>query len=135
MADLSRVRSGGSKAVSQEAPKGRTNSCCSRFCEPALNCLAVGEEAFVSDENLVPSSVRNDQRQKFSANRCASHAETRFGGGAGYRIDVSGIFQEQFETDTGAMTTSQKVEGQVAAIWGQIIIEPLKEASAFSDEE
>ena len=61
--------------------------------------------------------------------------EERYGGGAGYRVDVSGIFQEQFESDAGAMTTSQKVEGQVAAIWEQIIIEPLQAASAFDDED
>jgi hypothetical protein len=33
------------------------------------------------------------------------------------------------------MTTSQKVEGQVAAIWEQIIVEPLRSASAFDDED
>jgi transcriptional regulator with XRE-family HTH domain len=59
----------------------------------------------------------------------------RYGGGSGYRVDVSGIFQDQFESDTGAMTTAQKVEGQVGAIWEQIIIEPLRDASAFDDEE
>lgn len=61
--------------------------------------------------------------------------EKRYGGGSGYRIDVSGIFQEQFESDTGAMTTSQKVESQVAAIWEQIIVDPLQSASSFKDEE
>ncbi|MBZ0147437.1 MAG: hypothetical protein K8F62_07825 [Pseudorhodoplanes sp.] len=61
--------------------------------------------------------------------------EKRYGGGAGYRIDVSGIFQEQFESDAGAMTASQKVESQVAAIWEQIIIDPLQSASSFDDEE
>ena len=61
--------------------------------------------------------------------------EKRYGGGSGYRVDVSGIFQEQFESDTGAMTTSQKVESQVAAIWEQIIVEPLQSASSFEDEE
>ena len=61
--------------------------------------------------------------------------EKRYGGGSGYRIDVSGIFQEQFEGDAGAMMTSQKVEGQVAAIWEQIIVEPLLSASSFDDEE
>jgi transcriptional regulator with XRE-family HTH domain len=61
--------------------------------------------------------------------------EKRYGGGTGYRIDVSGIFQEQFESDGGALTTSQKVESQVAAIWSQIIIDPLESAASFQDEE
>jgi transcriptional regulator with XRE-family HTH domain len=61
--------------------------------------------------------------------------EKRYGGGSGYRIDVSGIFQDQFESDAGAMTTSQKVESQVAAIWEQIIVDPLQSASSFEDED
>jgi transcriptional regulator with XRE-family HTH domain len=61
--------------------------------------------------------------------------EKRYGGGSGYRIDVSGIFQEQFESDEGALATSQKVESQVAAIWSQIIIDPLESAASFEDEE
>ena len=64
-----------------------------------------------------------------------ARCEARYGGGAGYRVDVSGIFQEHFESDVGAMTTSLKVEGQVTAIWQQIIIEPLHAASAFNDED
>jgi hypothetical protein len=61
--------------------------------------------------------------------------EKRYGGGAGYRVDLSGIFQEQFESDAGAMTTSQKVEGQVATVWEQIIIDPLKDTAAFNEED
>ena len=51
--------------------------------------------------------------------------ERRYGAGAGYRVDVSGILQDQFESDAGAIATSQKIENQVISIWGQIIIEPL----------
>jgi hypothetical protein len=54
---------------------------------------------------------------------------------SGYRVDVSGIFLDQFENDERALATSQKVENQVAAIWGQIIIEPLESAASFDDEE
>ena len=61
--------------------------------------------------------------------------ERRYGAGAGYRVDVSGIFQQQFETDEGALATTQKVEGQVSAIWSQIIIEPVEQAASFEDEE
>jgi transcriptional regulator with XRE-family HTH domain len=61
--------------------------------------------------------------------------ERRYGGGAGYRVDVSGIFQEQFESEGTAVATSQKVENQVAAIWNQIVIEPLETAASFEDEE
>ena len=61
--------------------------------------------------------------------------ERRYGAGGGYRVDVSGIFQEQFETDEGALATSQKVEQQVAAIWSQIIIDPLESSASFDDEE
>lgn len=61
--------------------------------------------------------------------------EKRYGGGSGYRVDVSSIFQEQFESDEGALATTQKVEGQVSAIWSQIIIEPLEQAAAFEDLE
>lgn len=55
--------------------------------------------------------------------------------GSGYRADVSGIFRDQFETDVGALATTQKVEGQVSAVWSQIIIDPLEQAAAFEDEE
>lgn len=61
--------------------------------------------------------------------------ERRYGGGSGYRIDVSGIFQEHFESDEGAVGTSQKVESQVAAIWRQIVVEPLNNAASFDDQE
>lgn len=61
--------------------------------------------------------------------------EKRYGGGAGYRVDVSGIFQEQFEDDTSAMMASQRVEGQVATVWEQIIIEPLNDATAFNEDD
>lgn len=61
--------------------------------------------------------------------------EARYGGGAGYRVDVSSIFQDQFENDAAATTAAQKTEAQVAAIWEQIVIDPLRESSAFVDEE
>lgn len=61
--------------------------------------------------------------------------EKRYGAGAGYRVDISGIFQEQFETDEGALATSHKVESQVSAIWSQIIIDPLEQAASFDDDE
>jgi transcriptional regulator with XRE-family HTH domain len=61
--------------------------------------------------------------------------ERRYGAGAGYRVDVSGIFGEQFESDERALATTQKVESQVAAIWGQIIIDPLESAASFEDDE
>lgn len=61
--------------------------------------------------------------------------EKRYGAGGGYRVDVSGIFQEEFENDEGALATSQKIEHQVAAIWNQIIVEPLERAASFEDEE
>lgn len=61
--------------------------------------------------------------------------EKRYGEGAGYRVDVSGIFQEQFESDKEAMATSRKVENQIAAIWSQVIVEPLEIAASFDDDE
>jgi transcriptional regulator with XRE-family HTH domain len=61
--------------------------------------------------------------------------EKRYGAGSGYRVDVSSIFQDQFESDEGALATSQKVEHQIAAIWNQIILEPLENAASFDDEE
>ncbi|UFX46111.1 helix-turn-helix domain-containing protein [Bradyrhizobium sp. 41S5] len=61
--------------------------------------------------------------------------EARYGGGAGYRVDVSSIFQDQFENDPAAMTAAQKTEAQVAAVWEQIVIDPLRASSAFVDEE
>jgi hypothetical protein len=59
----------------------------------------------------------------------------RYGGGTGYRVDVSSIFQDQFENDAAAMTAAQKTEAQVAAVWEQIVIDPLRESSAFVNEE
>lgn len=61
--------------------------------------------------------------------------EARYGAGSGYRVDVSAIFLSQFEGDPNAMTAAEKVEAQVAAIWEQIVIDPLLEAAAFEDEE
>jgi hypothetical protein len=61
--------------------------------------------------------------------------EARYGGGTGYRVDVSSIFQDQFENDAAAMTAAQKTEAQVAAVWEQIVIDPLRESSAFVNEE
>ncbi|MGM4998259.1 hypothetical protein AB8A05_05935 [Tardiphaga sp. 538_B7_N1_4] len=61
--------------------------------------------------------------------------EARYGAGSGYRVDVSAIFQAQFEGDPNAMTATEKVEAQVGSIWEQIVIDPLLEAAAFEDEE
>jgi transcriptional regulator with XRE-family HTH domain len=61
--------------------------------------------------------------------------ENRYGGGSGYRVDVSSIFQTSFESDEDALTTLQKVEGQVISIWSQIVVDPLAEAASFEDEE
>jgi hypothetical protein len=61
--------------------------------------------------------------------------ENRYGAGSGYRVDVSGIFQDQFENDEGALATSQKIEHQVNAIWSQLVIEQLEKAASFNDEE
>ena len=59
----------------------------------------------------------------------------RYGAGSGYRVDVSEQFQDHFETDADALATAVKVESQVRALWAQIVIDPLKEASAFSDQQ
>jgi transcriptional regulator with XRE-family HTH domain/polyhydroxyalkanoate synthesis regulator phasin len=59
----------------------------------------------------------------------------RYGEGSGYRIDVSQQFQTHFDTDTDALATARKVENQVKALWLQIVIEALKEASSFAVED
>lgn len=59
----------------------------------------------------------------------------RYGAGGGYRVDVSQEFQDHFDTDTDARATAAKVENQVKALWLQIVVEALIEASSFSEEE
>lgn len=64
-----------------------------------------------------------------------SACNARYGGGGGYRVDVSEEFQEHFETDTNALATARNVEKQVESLWIQIVIDPLKDASSFDDVE
>ena len=52
---------------------------------------------------------------------------------SGYRVDVSEQFQHHFDTNSDALNTAAKVEAQVKALWAQIVIDPLKEASAFDE--
>ncbi|WP_420418008.1 helix-turn-helix domain-containing protein [Pacificispira sp.] len=59
----------------------------------------------------------------------------RYGEGSGYRVDVSQQFQNHFDTDTDALATASKVENQVKALWLQIVIEPLIQASSFEDDK
>jgi transcriptional regulator with XRE-family HTH domain len=59
----------------------------------------------------------------------------RYGGGGGYRIDVSQQFQDHFDTDTDARATAEKVENQVKALWKQIVLDSLVEGSAFEELE
>lgn len=60
--------------------------------------------------------------------------KVRYGAGSGYRVDVSGEFERHFETDKDALATAQKVEGQLAVLWSQIVIEPLKASASFDEE-
>ncbi|WP_377811143.1 helix-turn-helix transcriptional regulator (plasmid) [Azospirillum sp. A29] len=64
-----------------------------------------------------------------------SQCEARYGAGGGYRVNVADIFQAHFEEDQTAIATLKKVEGQVVAIWSQIVIDPLEAAASFSDDE
>ncbi len=64
-----------------------------------------------------------------------SACNARYGAGSGYRVDVSEEFQDHFETDPDALATAQKVENQVKALWGQIVVDQLLAASAFEEEE
>ena len=59
----------------------------------------------------------------------------RYGEGSGYRIDVSQEFQDHFETNEDALATASKVENQVKALWFQIVIDALLEASSFEPDQ
>jgi hypothetical protein len=59
----------------------------------------------------------------------------RYGEGGGYRIDVSQQFQTHFDTDNDALASALKVENQVKALWIQMVIDALLEASSFEEEE
>lgn len=58
----------------------------------------------------------------------------RYGGGSGYRVDVSGVFDEHFTENADAKATSAKVEGQLAGLWTQLLIAPLKASVSFTDD-
>lgn len=59
----------------------------------------------------------------------------RYGEGGGYRIDVSQQFQTHFDTDNDALATALKVENQVKALWIQIVLDALLDASSFEEEK
>lgn len=61
--------------------------------------------------------------------------QDRYGEGSGYRIDVSQQFQTHFDTDSDALATALKVENQVKALWIQIVIDALLDASSFEEDE
>lgn len=59
----------------------------------------------------------------------------RYGEGGGYRVDVSQQFQTHFDTNQDALATALKVENQVKALWIQMVIDALLEASFFNEVE
>jgi transcriptional regulator with XRE-family HTH domain/polyhydroxyalkanoate synthesis regulator phasin len=59
----------------------------------------------------------------------------RYGEGGGYRIDVSQQFETHFDTNVDALATMVKVESQVKALWLQMVIEALIEASSFAEDD
>lgn len=59
----------------------------------------------------------------------------RYGAGSGYRVDVSEVFEKHFTENSDAKTTSAKVEGQLAGLWTQLLIAPLKESVSFDEAE
>lgn len=58
----------------------------------------------------------------------------RYGGGAGYRVDVSQQFEDHFDTDPNALETAAKVESQVKILWEQLVIDLLIDESSFDEE-
>ena len=59
----------------------------------------------------------------------------RYGEGGGYRVDVSQQFQTHFDTNQDALATALKVENQVKALWIQMVIDALLDASSFNEVE
>lgn len=59
----------------------------------------------------------------------------RYGEGSGYRVDVSQEFQHHFDNDADALATAAKVEKQVNALWIQIVIDALVDASSFKESD
>lgn len=70
-----------------------------------------------------------------NASELWEQCEERYGAGSGYRVDISDIFQDHFETDDNALAVLKKVERQVVALWSAIIIDPLETAASLDDEE
>lgn len=68
-----------------------------------------------------------------SASELWSRCEERYGAGSGYRIDVSDIFLDHFETDEEAKATLTKIERQLAILWQQLVVSPLREFAALED--
>lgn len=58
-----------------------------------------------------------------------------YGTGSGYRLEVSDIFQKHFEEDEEAITTNQKVETSLMKVWGELIIDRLREAVNFETDD
>nr|USU31078.1 helix-turn-helix domain-containing protein [Methylobacterium sp. OTU13CASTA1] len=63
-----------------------------------------------------------------------SQCQQIYGAGSGYRTNIADIFQNHFETDDAALVVIEKVGSQVAAIWAQIVIDPLEKAASFTEE-
>jgi transcriptional regulator with XRE-family HTH domain len=70
-----------------------------------------------------------------SAQKLWGDCETRYGAGSGYRVDISDILLEHFETDVRAKETLRRVEQQIAGLWQNLVIDPLQNFAIFENEE
>lgn len=59
--------------------------------------------------------------------------ESLYGAGSGYRLNVAGAFNQYFEENSAAMSTTKKIESSLSELWSELVIAPLRHAVKFEE--
>ena len=61
------------------------------------------------------------------------HCESLYGAGSGYRLNVADAFNQYFEENAAARSTTKKIESSLSELWSELVIAPLRHAIKFEE--
>jgi transcriptional regulator with XRE-family HTH domain len=103
------------------------------FLESLQQDVATWKQEFLARASLAGRLLF--ARHLESADSLWIECQRRYGGGPGYRADVSELLQKHFEGDEDAVATYVHVEAAIQKLWSDLVIAPLREATKNLDYE
>ncbi len=103
-----------------------------QFLESLQDDLAESKQDFLNRAALAGQISFAPHLEK--ATKLWGDCEKRHGAGSGYRNDICDIFLEHFEQDSKAIEVNSRIEAALMKIWGDLVIDPLREAVSFESD-